>query len=134
MSVANPLTTIPTKSSSDADWIGWYDILPFSKKDNNLLFTKAWQERGTSTANTTSLREHLKANGLDLAANNILGDLSDFKYNVLDTVGSVFKVGSVWVIGGMAIGSLFMMFMAYRLLTPENTGVIIGTAAKAAVG
>ena len=131
MGAANVLTTIPNKSSSDAAWIAWYDILSFGgKKDNNLLFIHAWKAYGTSAANTVALRKHLSENGLNLAPDNALGSLADFQHGVLDTVGSVFKVSgyTVVIVGGVVL--IFTGVILWRLLTPESTGVIIGTAAK----
>lgn len=133
MSAASPVDTMPTKSSSDAAWIAWYDILPFSKKDNNLLFMRAWQYRGSSDANTQALRAHLKSAGLELAANNVLGQVKDFEYSIIDTAGSLFKVGSTTMILIAVGGVVFTGAIIWRILTPENTGVILGTAAKALV-
>lgn len=133
MSAANPLNTIPTRSSTDAAWIGWYDILPFSQKDNNLLFMHAWKARGTKAANTQVLRKHLDSNGLTLSAENIFGDISDVSHGALDAVGSIFKVGataSMVFTGGLVI---FTGFILWRILTPESVGIIAGTAVKTAL-
>ena len=134
MSASNPLTTIPTKRSSDATWIGWYDSLPFSKNDNNQLFMRTWEKRGSDAARTDVLRAHMKENGLNLTAQGLFEKLADYKYATLDFVGDVFKVSgyTTVIVGGGLI--IFTGAILWRLLTPESTGVIIGTAAKAYTG
>ncbi len=132
MSSAKAIDTIPTKSSSDMEWKAWYEILPFSTKDNNLLFARAWKVRGGKDANTSDLRKFLKDNGLTLSPDNVLGTIKDYELGVLETVGSVFKVGGtavavVWVIGG-----IFTAAMIWRIVTPENVGKGLDVAASAA--
>lgn len=132
MGAANILTTMPNKSSSDAAWIAWYDSLSFGKDDNS-LFIHVWKANGTKAANTVALRKHLAENGLNLAPDNALGSLADFEHGVLDSIGSVFKVSGITfaIVGGVVI--VFLGAIVWRTLTPENTGVIIGTAAKSFV-
>jgi hypothetical protein len=130
MSAASPIESIPTKSSDANAWIGWYDILPFSTKDNNLLFTKAWSVRGSTKANTEELRAHLSSNGLKLDSGGILGEVADFKHGAIDTLGSAFKIGGTAVVVFYGLGAIFTAAVLWRLLQPESVGVIAGTAAK----
>ncbi len=130
MSAANPLITMPTKSSGDAAWIAWYDLLPFSEKDNNLLFTRAWKYRGSKAANTSSLHDTLKKHGLNLAADNIIGEIQNWEHGVLDTVGNALSISmTTTLLFGVPV-LIFAGAIIWRLATPEATGVILGTAAK----
>ncbi len=133
MSAASALDTIPTKSTPDAGWIAWYDILPFSQKDNNLLFLRAWKVRGSHAANTVSLRKHLSDNGLSLSSDDVIGELADFEHSALDTIGTVFKVGGTTMIIFYGAGIVFVGAILWRILTPESVGIIAGTAVKTAV-
>ena len=97
------------------------------------MFTKAWQVRGGTQANTEALRSHLKDNGLIMDAGGILGELADFKHSVGESLGSVFKVGGTFVFVFVGFGVLFAGALIWRIVTPENVGVIAGTAAKTVV-
>jgi hypothetical protein len=106
------LKNIPTKTSADSVWLGWYKELKKSigRKNANSIFLKAWQTRGSSAANTHMLREELSSSGLTLATDNALSDIRDFAGGVGDFFEGVLNIGKyagiailVIVIGGAAM-------------------------------
>jgi hypothetical protein len=134
MAFVNPADVIPTKSSSDGDWIAWYQSLPGPTKDKNLIFSLAWTKRGSSKANTNQLRTFLKSAGFNLGADNILGSVEDTGTNFLSGVTGFLKMGetATLVIGGL--GLVFAGAIVWRLLTPQNIGQAVGVAAKVYTG
>ena len=134
MSAAKAIDAIPNKNSDAMTWQAWYEILPFSQKDNNVLFAKAFALRGDVKANTSDLRFFLQGKGLTLPANSVFGTMKDYELSFLDGVGTFLKIGAY---GSMAVTAgtiIFAGVIIYRILTPEGAGIVIGTAAKAYTG
>ena len=131
MGAAKAIDLIPNKNSDAMAWQTWYEILPFSKKDNNALFVKAFALRGDVKANTSDLRLFLQDKGLTLPANSGFGTIKDYQVGFFDGVGSALKIGAY---GSMAVTAGVVIFagaILWRILTPEGAGIVIGTAAKA---
>ena len=93
MGYINPAEAIPTKQSIDGDWIAWYESLPGSQKDKNLIFSMAWSKRGDSKANTSDLRSFLKQKGFTLGPDNALGAAKDTYLGALGSISSILKLG-----------------------------------------
>jgi hypothetical protein len=102
--LANPLNDIPTKSSNDTAWINWLDecIGALGKSEGKQVWLKAWNNRGTDSANTSSLREYVKQYGIKIAATNPLGSIEDLAKDTIggaiDTVGGFLKMGKIGTI------------------------------------
>ena len=70
MARQDPSLSIPTKKSRSEAWIDWMRILDsrVGKKAARTLFLKAWEKRGTTSANDSSLRKFLKKYDIELSA------------------------------------------------------------------
>lgn len=110
-------TDVPTSTSTDTEWLQWYKDLKryFGKKTANTVFDKAWTKRGSEDANTNQLRSYLSDNGYEIKTGT-LGKLTDNYYNVLDTVGGVFKAGKVVIIVGTVVGTIGIVYIIYKIL------------------
>lgn len=112
----DPSQTIPTASSKAENWIQWHKDLKkvFGKKKANSIWLYAWAKRGgvKSSANTSSLRDYMDSQGVDVTTTS-LGELSDSIGNVLDFgfgVGKVVIIGSLSIVGLILIGILIKLF------------------------
>ena len=112
----DPSQTIPTASSKSENWIQWHKDLKkvFGKKKANSLWLYAWAKRGgvKSSANTSSLRDYMDSQGVDVTTTS-LGELSDSIGNVLDFgfgVSKVVIIGTLSVVGLILIGILVKLF------------------------
>ena len=112
----DPSQTIPTASSKAENWIQWHKDLKkvFGKKKANSLWLYAWAKRGgvKSSANTSSLRDYMDSQGVDVTTTS-LGELSDNIGNVLDFgfgVSKVVIIGTLSVVGLILIGILVKLF------------------------
>lgn len=124
---------LPTQASSDAEWLAWYDLMPFSKKDNNYLFIEAWNTRGSDKANTRTLRTTMGGYGVHIAPDGILASVGDTIGGVWDGIGSALKVGGTVVLCMWVAGGLFTAALIWRIVTPENVEKGLDVAAKGAV-
>jgi len=112
----DPSQTIPTASSKSENWIQWHKDLKsiFGKEKSNSLWLYAWAKRGgiKSPANTSSLRDYMDGQGVDITTTS-LGELSDSIGNVLDFGYGVYRVvliGTLSVVGLILIGILIKLF------------------------
>lgn len=116
----DPSKTIPTASSKPENWIQWHKDLKkiFNKKKSNSIWLYAWAKRGgiNSPANTSSLRDYMDGQGVDITTTS-LGELSDKIGNVLDFG---FGVGKVIVIGGLSITALILIGILVKLFRNPN--------------
>lgn len=116
----DPSKTIPTASSNSENWIQWHKDLRkiFDKKKANSIWLYAWAKRGgvSSPANTSSLRDYMDKQGVDVTT-TALGELSDKIGNVLDFG---FGIGKVVVIGGLTITGLILVSILVKLLRNPN--------------
>jgi hypothetical protein len=122
-----PFLNIPTKSSSAAEWIAWYKLLPsyLSKSEKQYYFLGFWRKNGSADANTSELRHYFKEEGIVLQSGGIGGDLADTANSFLDTIGGVFKLGataSILMTSGMVV---FAGLIIWRLAKPESVGTVI---------
>lgn len=134
MGYINPAEAIPTKQSSDGDWMAWYESLPGSQKDKNLIFSMAWSKRGDSKANTSDLRSFLKQKGFVLGSDNVLGAMKDTYLGAVGSISSILKLGAT---GTVVISAAFIVFagaIIWRLATPVAVGTAIGAAADTYTG
>lgn len=116
----DPSKTIPTASSKPENWIQWHKDLKkiFNKKKSNSIWLYAWAKRGgiNSPANTSSLRDYMDGQGVDITTTS-LGELSDKIGNVLDFG---FGVGKVIVIGGLSVTALILIGILVKLFRNPN--------------
>jgi len=104
MAKSDPRSSIP-KSTSGADaWLQWHKDLKrvFDKKTANSIWTAAWQKRGSNSANTNTLREHLAKNGLEIDK-SMWDSVVDTGVGIGDEFASIFKVGKWIGIGLLAV-------------------------------
>ncbi len=108
----DPLTSLPARSSSDQEWVNYFDVLKnnFGKKEAKAIWLKAWSLRGTPAANTNFLRESMDKRGIKISAGSILGSVYDEGKDLVDSVGGIFSFGknvtialTVIVVAGVAI-------------------------------
>lgn len=100
------LTTLPTRLSSDEDWIIWYDVLQFSQQDNNKLFIKAWKGRSHTDANTQRLRDAMKLKGL------LITDTGEISAVAPSMLGGITPQMAI-VMGVVCIGALAIVCQKY---------------------
>lgn len=123
----DPSKTIPTASSKSENWIQWHKDLRrvFGKKKANSIWLYAWAKRGgiNSSANTSSLRDYMDKQGVDVTTTS-LGELSDKIGNVLE-----FNLGlAKWVvIGTLSITGLILLGILVRLFKNPNQPIVIPT-------
>jgi hypothetical protein len=128
------ITSMPTKSSAGATWIEWHKILKrtLGKKNANITWIKAWDMRGgkNSPASTSALREYMKGEGVVIDKTTVQS-VTDFGGGVLDSIGSVFKVGK-WiflVVIGIIVGGLALLVWGL-LKNPIKSISTVGQSAK----
>ena len=112
----DPSKTIPTSSSKAENWIQWHKDLKkfFGQKKANSLWLYAWAKRGgiNSSANTSSLRDYMDSQKVDLTTTS-LGELSDKIGNVLDFGFGLTKgviIASLSITGLILIGVLVKLY------------------------
>jgi len=117
----------PTKTSLDNEWIAWYEQVENvfgNKKDANYLFVKAWSVRGSDTANTSNLRSFMEKKGVKVSG-GIMADYVDGATNMLDSFGSIFKIGTGVSMTIGVIVVLFVILIVWRLSSPQAVGTVI---------
>ena len=133
MSAADP-SVIPTQSSSANEWQAWYDILPFSQKDNNLLFTRAWKIRGSdSVLSNADFKKYMQSNGVNLKSGTVAETVTNFTESVFDSVATTLKTGATVVIVMEVSVVVFVAALLWRVLTPDNFGKLEEIGGKAAL-
>lgn len=115
---ANPVKTIPTRSSKSEEWIAWHKALKqnFGRKQANILWVKAWSLRGTSSANTNDLREYLSKQGVVIDKSS-WDSIVDSGADVGDFLGNFAKAGQIASIAIVAIiigGSAMLIYNVVR--------------------
>ena len=110
----NPEKTIPTKQSSDANWIEWHKSLRqnFGRKSANQIWAYAWDKRKTIAANTSDLRSYMEKQGVSIDGGlGLLSDAADFTSGVGDYFENVFQMSKYagYAIGVIVIGGLGMV-------------------------
>ena len=120
---ADPSLNIPVADSTSESWINWHKELKrvFGKKTANSLWLFAWAKRGgkNADANTSKTRTYMKSQGVNI-------DTS--KWNeAFDSVKSSINQGltvTKWVIlGGLALGGIFLLFTLIRLIKNPNAQI-----------
>ena len=132
MSAADP-SIIPNQTATDAEWIAWYEILPFSRKDNNLLFIRAWNKRKGKDAYSKVLHDKMKAYGVSITPDGLAASVGAYVEGALDGVASALKVGTEIVVVVEVVAVVFTAALLWRILTPENVGKSLDIAAKTAL-
>lgn len=124
---------IPTAQSMAEDWIAWYKSIPGGRDVRNQAFLAVWRQRGSSKANTNSLRTFLlNEAGITLTTDNI-GNLTDAVYSFGDRLETLTMLPLYVLAGGSILFVLLAGFMFYQAIkNPEATGKIIGAAGTAA--
>lgn len=123
----DPHLIIPTKKSSDLEWLAWYDNLKsfFGKKDARTAFVKAWSVRGNSSANTSQFREKMRKEGVDISSDTIAGSISDAADGVMDSISSSLKMGKMAMVVIGVIVVLLVILIVYRLATPQTVSAVL---------
>tara|TARA_R110000868_G_scaffold150976_2_gene374550 strand:+ start:16593 stop:16997 length:405 start_codon:yes stop_codon:yes gene_type:complete len=131
MSIANPLlTNLPSQNSGSQTWIQFYNDLneTLGEKRANRDWMVAWAKRGSSSANTSDLRNELKNHNLTI-------DTSAWD-DVVDTAGGIGSfvggIGSgIKTIGYVSFGIIAFSVIAIVIGVATNTAEITGSAASA---
>lgn len=131
---------IPTKESSDDQWIAWHKMLKkgYGANRANDAFKVAFAYFAASSAKTNDLRAYGKTVGMDLDT-NLVQDAGRIVATVKDSVGGVFdKVGGIFrtsrtVVIVMIILILVPVFMLLINIA-KNPGQAVGIAAKTYTG
>ena len=133
--IQRPENFIPSKESSSTSWITWHKALKsaIGKDDANVLFKKAWDQRGTDDANDEELRAYLAKQGITID--------KDFTEAVIDVVTSPLDllsfgkdIGKVMIYGSIVFVFLIMAVIIYFLFNvSKNPGETVGTLAKYAI-
>lgn len=130
----SPDENVPTKTSRGDDWMNWYDSLKtnFGRKKANELFVKAWRYRGSTSANTSALRDHLEKEGGLKVQGSTLDDLVDMGGDVADFFGDIFVAGKWISIGLATVTAVGLGLLIFNIA--KEPGKFAGTAAKAYTG
>lgn len=108
------LLNIPTKTSSDGEWLEWYKLMKssFGKKTARIRFVNAWNKRGgkDSTANTNNLRTEMEKDGVVIES-GVIGTITDFGVDVVDGISDAFSIGkyATITIGVILVAGLAMI-------------------------
>jgi hypothetical protein len=129
------LSSIPSKNSTDADWINWYKILQseVGKNNANTLFLRAWDQRKNagllgSDANTSTLRDFLASKGVEVKPDGIFAYPISFIDSIEGGIESFFGV-SKWVF--IIIGAMILIPVAFLLFNIARNPKIIVDGLKA---
>ena len=116
----DPSLSVPTASSKPENWIQWHVDLKkiFGKKKANSIWLYAWAKRGgiKSSANTSSLRDYMNKQGVDISTTK-LNEIADVVGNVLDFG---FGVGKVVIIGTLSVVGLILLSILIKLFRNKN--------------
>lgn len=131
MPISNPLlTNLPSQNSGSQTWIQFYNDLneTLGEKRANRNWMVAWSKRGSSSANTSDLRNELKNHNLTI-------DTSTWD-DVVDTAGGIGSfvggIGSgIKTIGYVSFGIIAFSIVAIVIGVATNTAEITGSAASA---
>lgn len=109
---------LPTKLSSDNEWLSWYKDLRKSvgTAKANRLFAMQWnaQDGYNSSANTNNFREEMKGYGIEVGT-NALGELTDFGSKSLDYFGDFFTTGKWLGLGLLTITVVSIGGLIYQI-------------------
>lgn len=111
----DPSLSVPTASSKPENWIQWHVDLRkiFGKKKANSIWLYAWAKRGgiKSSANTSSLRDYMDKQGIDITTTK-LNEITDVVGNVLD-----FQLGlnKVVIVGVLSLVGLILLTILIKL-------------------
>lgn len=126
----DPSLSIPNQKSSADVWIQWHKDLKirYGKKAANSLWLSAWEKRKNSNANTTTLREYLKAHGIELESSG-LSKIADAGLGFADSVGELFQMGRVTaMVVGVAIFVPVVILLVNVARKPVETLRAAGSA------
>ena len=104
-------TIIPTGSSTDQQWMDWFDSLHsyFGKTIAVQDWTAAWSKRGSedSPANTNALRTYMNKQGITVDS-GILSHVEDLGLDVGDYIGDFLTLGkyAAYAVVGIAVVAL----------------------------
>jgi hypothetical protein len=120
----DPSKRIPTTDDTAEMWISWHKSLKkwFSKNEANEHWLRFWNQRGGagSDADTTSLREYMQTQGVDLTT-TYMGDLADAGKGVLDFIGDSITWSRGLIIGGVVVGIGLIAFYVIYSTTKGKT-------------
>lgn len=102
----DPSKSVPTRQSPAEKWVAWHQSLKknFGRKTANMIWVDAWEQRGSSQANTVALREYMAKNGLEVTGST-WDDIKDFGSGVGDFIGDQFQMGqyTAWALTGIVL-------------------------------
>lgn len=103
--VVQSLNFLPNVRSSDLSWIEFHKQLrkEVGRTNANSLWSKAWTDRRNegplgSAANTSTLRDYMKSQGVELSADGIFSMAINTWDETTDLFESIFGVGKYVVI------------------------------------
>ncbi len=128
--VIDSLNFIPSNTSSDAVWIEYHKELKreLGKSNANILWTKTWDKRKNegvlgSAANTSTLREYMKSQGVSLSADGIFSVAVNVWDSTTDLFESAFGI-SKYIVIILAVLVIIPAFML-AINIAKNPGSII---------
>lgn len=125
---------LPTKNSSDQEWLSWYLDLKnlIGTKKANRIFTMLWNNEDgyNSDANSVYLRDEMEGYGVEIAG-GVIGDVADFFSTAKGYFGGFFTAGK-WIsiaLAGVVVVSVggLLLQIAFKPSVRQEA-VKIGTA------
>lgn len=130
MAVGSNITlNVPNKESSDSIWIQFHKDLKSSvgAKNAQSVWVHAWTIRGSSAANTGTLRDYLNSEGISLSPSGVLGQLLDTTNSLLSGIGDIFSGGKyvAYAVVGIVVLGLGLLVYNVAKAPAESLGTAI---------
>lgn len=114
---------MPTVKSPDTDWISWSDFVidNYGSTLGKQIFINAWQKRGSRSANSRTLRMHLKDKHKIEIDESVWDNVVDIGGGIGDGFSKVMKVGKITTYVVVGIVGVTIIGIAYSLIkNPSN--------------
>lgn len=116
MASVSLLYAIPTKQSSDIEWIQWHKNMKarLGKKNANMLFIQAFEKRGSTSIVSEDMQNYFDKQGIPLqqtdwqALKGVISDSTDF-------ASDIFKAGTYTAIGLAGILALSLGILVFNI-------------------
>lgn len=127
--------SIPTKTSGAERWVQYHKTLEdtYGLEKANRAWTKAWDIRGSSDANTSTLRDYMEKKGVNVEAGT-MGSIYDVGETAVsgigNTVGSILNFGRTTTYVVLGVAGVAVIGIAYGIASnPEGAADLAKTAA-----
>ena len=111
MATVNPLDIVPVSTSTDQQWISFYDSLKdaLGKKDASIVFLEFWSRRGGDIeANTVFFRNEMEKRGIEITEEGIGSYIAEFLDDTWGVVSGIFSgVGTA----GKTVGIILLIIV-----------------------